>query len=406
MKKILTILITLILSICLINVNTNKTSAEDGELILENYPIPVMYLRVSGAKAHLEFEISPPSVGTEVEYVTSGGSGPLLSVSTSDHLKFEVNCTGAGIGYKIARFQVIGRSDVYKELLVLAENDPKVHVFGDYEQGSQTTYYVVYNGKIENFMKADGSGPDSGCSLKIQNIVSNDGPTTLTYGTNYTVMAGDPGDCVIFQVDSTFMESLQEGKYEFIVDAKNSETNIHSTETTAVVDNRAIPSSNPDLSKGEMVFDKNKLAGYGAFVGTRTEKHAELPAVAKIMKIAAPTVDVYHLDENYEWQLLGSGYRVERYNPPASNADKYTRVILEKEYLNYISKGRNILRIDMSDGTQSVSYYVDLNINEYVDPTPVDPTYESCEKVIGPSWHWNESKGICEDYGVVGTYTR
>jgi len=31
---------------------------------------------------------------------------------------------------------------------------------------------------------------------------------------------------------------------------------------------------------------------------------------------------------------------------------------------------------------------------------------ESCEKVIGPTWHWNNDKGICEDIGVVGTKTR
>jgi len=37
------------------------------------------------------------------------------------------------------------------------------------------------------------------------------------------------------------------------------------------------------------------------------------------------------------------------------------------------------------------------------DPSPKD---ESCEKVIGPTWHWNNDKGICEDYGVVGTSTR
>jgi len=31
---------------------------------------------------------------------------------------------------------------------------------------------------------------------------------------------------------------------------------------------------------------------------------------------------------------------------------------------------------------------------------------ESCEKVIGPYWHWNNEKGICEEVYVVGTYTR
>jgi len=39
-------------------------------------------------------------------------------------------------------------------------------------------------------------------------------------------------------------------------------------------------------------------------------------------------------------------------------------------------------------------------------PSPSDPKDESCEKVIGPTWHWNNDKGICEDYGVVGTSTR
>jgi len=39
------------------------------------------------------------------------------------------------------------------------------------------------------------------------------------------------------------------------------------------------------------------------------------------------------------------------------------------------------------------------------DPTP-DPTYESCEKLYGPTWHWNEPKGICEEYATVGTSTR
>jgi len=41
------------------------------------------------------------------------------------------------------------------------------------------------------------------------------------------------------------------------------------------------------------------------------------------------------------------------------------------------------------------------------EPTPdSSPKDESYEKVIGPTWHWNNDKGICEDYGVVGTYTR
>jgi len=31
---------------------------------------------------------------------------------------------------------------------------------------------------------------------------------------------------------------------------------------------------------------------------------------------------------------------------------------------------------------------------------------ESCEKVIGPTWHWNNTKGVCEEYTLVRTNTR
>jgi len=40
------------------------------------------------------------------------------------------------------------------------------------------------------------------------------------------------------------------------------------------------------------------------------------------------------------------------------------------------------------------------------EPTPSQPKDESCEKVIGPTWHWNNDKGICEEYATVGTSTR
>jgi len=53
--------------------------------------------------------------------------------------------------------------------------------------------------------------------------------------------------------------------------------------------------------------------------------------------------------------------------------------------------------------------YVEFNYEEEPTPTPTpDPGKkdESCEKVIGPTWHWNNDKGICEEYATVGTSTR
>jgi len=58
-----------------------------------------------------------------------------------------------------------------------------------------------------------------------------------------------------------------------------------------------------------------------------------------------------------------------------------------------------------------VARYTKITPIQKPSPTPTpspSPSKkdESCEKVIGPTWHWNNTKGICEDYGVVGTYTR
>lgn len=72
------------------------------------------------------------------------------------------------------------------------------------------------------------------------------------------------------------------------------------------------------------------------------------------------------------------------------------------------------LKIDC-DETFSDSYYFYSGDNnaKYVgfflySPVQPDPEKkdESCEKVIGPTWHWNNTKGVCEDTGVVGTYTK
>jgi len=66
---------------------------------------------------------------------------------------------------------------------------------------------------------------------------------------------------------------------------------------------------------------------------------------------------------------------------------------------NYVDKEK---AIDVSLGGY-------LNNVDMPKPTPTpSPSKkdESCEKVIGPTWHWNNDKGICEEYSTVGTSTR
>lgn len=75
----------------------------------------------------------------------------------------------------------------------------------------------------------------------------------------------------------------------------------------------------------------------------------------------------------------------------------------------------------------STSFYTDLEIGEEytikvadydggtwftkdfiakANPSPESKKDESCEKVVGPTWHWNNTKGVCEEYALVRTSTR
>jgi len=79
-------------------------------------------------------------------------------------------------------------------------------------------------------------------------------------------------------------------------------------------------------------------------------------------------------------------------------------VTLKKDYLKTLGVGTHKFKATLDDGT--VHYFdIVISIEKAKGPSPVVKD-ESCEKVIGPTWHWNNAKGICEDYGVVGTATR
>jgi len=58
-------------------------------------------------------------------------------------------------------------------------------------------------------------------------------------------------------------------------------------------------------------------------------------------------------------------------------------------------------------GTAAKTYYK-KPATPKPEPSPSEPVVkdESCEKVIGPTWHWNNDKGICEEYATVGTSTK
>jgi len=98
------------------------------------------------------------------------------------------------------------------------------------------------------------------------------------------------------------------------------------------------------------------------------------------------------------------------------NAESDITIKLNGELFKTLNNKMYTYTIENSGATISIWYdtVAATGIMEITDmaptptPSPSEPVVkdESCEKVIGPTWHWNETKGICEEYATVGTSTR
>jgi len=278
MKKLLTILITLILSICLINVNTNKTSAENEELEIVGRS-SIIYMRSSNSTT-VKFKIEGVQDLNITATKQAGSTISSITLSTtpgsgSEPAKLIINPAAAG--YAVIRVQQSG-GQVYKDLILYVEDGGHAYGYDDYwTKGSNEPYLVISNNEYSEFLDPDTKALKTDSSVTIINKVTLQ-EYPLTYNSTQTLSdyLVDEG-CTKITVIPSVMETLPVGSYSIRIRVKPGAT-FHDT----VADFDVVNPSTPE-------------------------------------------------------------------------------------------------------------------------PQPKD---ESCEKVIGPSWHWNNDKGICEDYGVVGTYTR
>jgi len=128
-----------------------------------------------------------------------------------------------------------------------------------------------------------------------------------------------------------------------------------------------------------------------------------------------------NLNENCEIRIFNrvpsfiSGYALKVINDPSQTV-KNNYEFLGSASITPASDDDLVVATRDTDGKYKVPGDTDalvtasyILIKPKVKPSPTpSPSKkdESCEKVIGPTWHWNNTKGICEDVGVVGTATR
>jgi len=115
----------------------------------------------------------------------------------------------------------------------------------------------------------------------------------------------------------------------------------------------------------------------------------------------------------------GDGVKISKQLPDGSLEDlvqdnEYTikngsiLLTINKDYIKSLKDTKNEFIVSVTDNAGFIRTYK-LIIDTPKDPTPSpSPSKkdESCEKVIGPTWHWNNKKGICEEVSSVHTHTR
>jgi len=86
------------------------------------------------------------------------------------------------------------------------------------------------------------------------------------------------------------------------------------------------------------------------------------------------------------------------------------KTLINETYVYTIKNNGATIELDKIEFMEEDAYVTitDTAPTPKPDPSPSEPVVkdESCEKVIGPTWHWNNEKGVCEEYATVGTSTR
>lgn len=394
MKRILTILLALVMTICLVNLNNSYTKAEENAN-------PQLYFE----KGDNGYSFYTKNGATTTEYTT--GKGTTWSVRGDDnHPILELH----GFSYTSDNDQTRVLSlyphtpNVELTIEVYGENSFISSASGDHLgyvwQFSKSTY--------ASFSKVEIVGMTSDAKLNLKHT----GATTKRQNTIATVLGitADGGALndltfkdITFNIDLNDPAELQYSNPPAFGNAMgisvgiinkltidNSIVSINAGKTevslpvvpgTTVV--KPCFSITNDAAKDDSIslIGNSKLILSGTLCATYATDLSKLLSSPQISYKAYTSMDgkpgSEASDIKYETFTLITGFDIPTYTNGKDAPNKLP-----------------IKRLEITSGE-----------SKPVDPSPSKKD-ESCEKVIGPTWHWNESKGICEDVGVVGTATR
>lgn len=133
------------------------------------------------------------------------------------------------------------------------------------------------------------------------------------------------------------------------------------------------------LALNEQIKIKN-ASGIGSTVYVSGETDGTIPT--------AVVIQVFKKGESSEIAMNATAV-----NSKAFSTSFYTDLVVGEEYTVKVA--------DYNGGTWFTKDFI-----AKANPSPESKKDESCEKVVGPTWHWNNTKGVCEEYALVRTSTR
>jgi len=455
MRKLLTLLLTLVMAVCLINFNNSHTQADEsndgatGGILFKNDSDNVFdstNTQITNPNSVGVYDYSKTGATIKLDITNSTNNYAGLNISDADSsMPFTLNVNPNGNSLNITGGTSSGAAALEsgtnrnlvingngKKLNLLSQSDESAiscdiatlnninilatanHNNGDSATGNfnsltldqKSTLEAVENGTDGRaIFIADSLDIKNGCVLEAQNTNPNNtyGAIWMNAGTSFT-----------YPTDTYEIKGTADGSKTGLSDVVRSGKKFLMKNDTSkqakyvIIRPKAVPAT-PEA--GDMSYDATKTVGDtpGTFVGT-VKRGNDVPAL-HVQNISASdtSTEVFKKKEDGQWETTKLGTTLyDIVTSKVSDVD-HTKLKLKKDYVDGLSVGKHYFKVNLSDSSTNKegTFYVELTVTDDTPPSPSPSKKdESCEKVIGPTWHWNNDKGICEDYGVVGTSTR
>jgi len=378
MKKLLTVLLTLVMAICLVNLNNSHTKADENDFELY-YKLEKTSVTPERYTLHLRNGSDTGYIKDNKNGIYSGGTAAPWSDDynkiTKVVIENELNPTSTAYWFYLNILETIENISYIKTSAV----SDMSYMFYSAEKLSNLDLSSFDTSAVKN-MRALFSGCKALTSLNINGFDTSE---VEDMGAMFSVCES------LTNLDLSHFDTSKVTNMQAMFNGCKSLTSldVSSFDTSEVTNmfnmfRNCLDLTNLNLSS----FDTGKVENMQWMFYVDDDSTSDLSKIE-----------------------VGDGWNTDSVTNSTQMFNNLVNLIGEKGtmYNGTNPKDKTYARVDGGAASPGYFTYVAPPAPPKPEPTPSPSKKdESCEKVIGPTWHWNNDKGICEDYGVVGTSTR